>query len=58
MTIRLTTISKIISKAYDINPKFAQDMNHYLEQYAEYYFKMFVRDWEKKNNEKKSKGSK
>ena len=52
MTIRLTTISKIISKAYDINPKFAQDMNHYLEQYAEYYFKMFVRDWEKKNKEK------
>lgn len=58
MTIRLTTISKIISKAYDISPKFAQDMNHYLEQYAEYYFKMFVRDWEKKNNEKKSKGNK
>ena len=45
MTIRLTTISKIISKAYDINPKFAQDMNHYLEQYAEYYFKIFKKDW-------------
>ena len=58
MTIKLKNISDTISKAYDINPKFAQDMNHYLEQYAEYYFKMFVRDWEKKNNEKKSKGSK
>ena len=58
MTIRLITISKIISKAYDINPKFAEDMNRTIEQYAEYYFKMFVRDWEKKNKEKKSKGNK
>ena len=53
MTIRLTTISKIISKAYDINPKFAQDMNHYLEQYAEYYFKIFLKEWTPKDKKKK-----
>ena len=58
MTIRLITISKIISKAYDINPKFAEDMNRAIEQYAEYYYKLFLRDWERKNNEKKSKGNK
>ena len=58
MTIKLITISKIISKAYDINPKFAEDMNRAIEQYAEYYYKLFLRDWERKNNEKKSKGNK
>ena len=58
MTIKLITISKIISKAYDINPKFAEDMNRAIEQYAEYYYKLFLRDWERKNNEKNSKGSK
>ena len=58
MTIRLITISKIISKAYDISPKFAEDMNRAIEQYAEYYYKLFLRDWERKNNEKKSKGNK
>ena len=55
MTIKLTSISKTISKAYDIHPKFAEDMNRYLEQYAEYYYKIFVREWikrkEKKNND-------
>ena len=33
-------------------------MNRAIEQYAEYYYKLFLRDWERKNNEKKSKGSK
>ena len=55
MTIKLTSISKTISKAYDIHPKFAEDMNRYLEQYAEYYYKIFVGEWikrkEKKNND-------
>ena len=52
MTIRLTSISKTISKAYDINPKFAEDMNRYLEQYVEYYYKIFERDWIKKKEKK------
>jgi hypothetical protein len=52
MTIRLTSISKTISKAYDIHPKFAEDMNRYLEQYAEYYYKIFERDWIKKKEKK------
>ena len=52
MTIRLTSISKTISKAYDINPKFAEDMNRYLEQYAEYYYKIFVREWIKRKEKK------
>tara|TARA_R100000789_G_C2894416_1_gene118482 strand:+ start:356 stop:520 length:165 start_codon:yes stop_codon:yes gene_type:complete len=51
MTIKLTSISKTISKAYDIHPKFAEDMNRYLEQYAEYYYKIFERDWVKKKDD-------
>ena len=55
MTIRLKKISDTIARAYDVNPKFAEDMNHYIEQYAEYYYKIFVREWikrkEKKNND-------
>ena len=43
--IELKKISETISKAYDMNPKFAEDMNRYLEQYAEYYFKIFKKDW-------------
>ena len=46
--IRLKNISNTMSKAYDINPKFAEDMNHYLEQYANYYFKIFVKEWQPK----------
>ena len=53
MTIKLTNISQTISKAYDINPKFAEDMNRYLEQYAEYYFKIFARDWLPEDRKKK-----
>ena len=52
MTIKLTAISKTISKAYDIDPKFAEDMNRYLEQYAEYYYKIFVREWIKRKEKK------
>jgi len=55
MTIKLQKISEIISKAYDINPKFAEDMNRTLEQYAEYYYGIFVKDWIKRNNEKTKK---
>ena len=43
--IQLKKISNTISKAYDIDPKFAEDMNHYLEQYAEYYYKIFIKEW-------------
>ena len=43
--IELKKISQTISKAYEMNPKFAEDMNRYLEQYAEYYFKIFEKDW-------------
>ena len=52
MTIKLKRISDTIAKAYDINPKFAEDMNRYLEQYAEYYYKIFERDWIKKKEKK------
>jgi|TARA_R100001530_G_C4302315_1_gene150819 hypothetical protein len=51
--IEFKKISQTISKAYDINPKFAEDMNRYLEQYAEYYFKIFVRDWMPEDKKKK-----
>ena len=52
--IQLKKISNTISKAYDIDPKFAEDMNHYLEQYAEYYYKIFLQEWlpKKKKNHK------
>ena len=43
--IELKKISLTISKAYDVDPKFAEDMNRYLEQYAEYYFKIFEKEW-------------
>ena len=43
--IQLKKISNTISKASDIDPKFAADMNHYLEQYAEYYYKIFIKEW-------------
>ena len=52
MTIKLKRISDTIAKAYDINPKFAEDMNRYLEQYAEYHYKIFERDWIKKKEKK------
>ena len=45
MTIKLKNISDTISKAYDINPKFAEDMNRTLESYAEYYYKIFIQEW-------------
>ena len=45
MTIKLKRISNTTAKAYDINPKFAEDMNRYLEQYADYYYKIFVKEW-------------
>ena len=45
MTIKLKKISDTISKAYDIHPKFAEDMNRTLENYAEYYFKIFIQEW-------------
>ena len=51
--IELKKISQTISKAYDVHPKFAEDMNRYLEQYAEYYFKIFVRDWMPEDKKKK-----
>ena len=56
--IELKKISQTISKAYDINPKFAEDMNRTLEGYAEYYYKIFVKEWipkekiQKKTNHK------
>ena len=51
--IELKKISQTISKAYDMNPKFAEDMNRYLEQYAEYYFKIFEKEWIPKDKKKK-----
>ena len=48
MTIKLKKISDTIARAYDIHPKFAEDMNRYLEQYAEYYFKIFIKEWKPK----------
>ena len=51
--IELKKISLTISKAYDMNPKFAEDMNRYLEQYAEYYFKIFKKDWIPENKNAK-----
>ena len=48
MTIKLKNISDTISKAYDIHPKFAEDMNRTLEGYAEYYYKIFEKEWKPK----------
>ena len=45
MTVKLKKISDIILKAYDVNPKFGEDMSRYLEQYADYYYKIFVKEW-------------
>ena len=53
MTIELKKISKTISKAYDIHPKFAEDMNRTLEKYAEDYYKIFEPGWIPKNKKKK-----
>ena len=53
MTIELKKISKTISKAYDIHPKFAEDMNRTLENYEEYYYKIFIQEWTPKDNKKK-----
>ena len=52
MTIELKKLSQTISKAYDVHPKFAEDMNRALEQYAEYYFKIFEQEWQPKNKKK------
>ena len=51
MTIKLKKISDTISKAYDIHPKFAEDMNRTLVSYAEYYYKIFEKEWIKKNDD-------
>ena len=51
--IELKNISRTISKAYDIHPKFAEDMNRTLEQYAEYYYKIFLKEWIPKNKKQK-----
>ena len=53
MTIELKKLSQTISKAYDIHPKFAEDMNRTLENYAEYYYKIFEPEWIPKNKKKK-----
>ena len=45
MTIKLKKISDTIARAYDIHPKFAEDMNRTLEAYAEYYYKIFIQEW-------------
>ena len=50
--IEFKKISKTISKAYDIYPKFAEDMNRTLENYAEYYYKIFEREWTPKKRNK------
>ena len=50
--IEFKKISKTISKAYDIHPKFAEDMNRTLENYAEYYYKIFEREWTPKKRNK------
>jgi GTP cyclohydrolase FolE2 len=51
--IELKKISQTISKAYDINPKFAEDMTRTIEQYAEYYFKISLKEWTPKDKKKK-----
>ena len=53
MTIELKKLSQTISKAYDIHPKFAEDMNRTLESYAEYYYKIFIQEWIPKYKKKK-----
>jgi len=51
--IELKKISTTIAKAYDIHPKFAEDMNRTLEKYAEYYYKIFIQEWIPKNKKQK-----
>ena len=51
--IELKKISQTISKAYDIHPKFAEDINRTIEQYAEYYYKIFLKEWVPKDKKKK-----
>jgi hypothetical protein len=54
--IELKKISETISKAYEVDPTFAGDMNRALEQYAEYYYNLFEKEWIPKNkNEKYTK---
>ena len=50
--IELKKISQTITKAYDIHPKFAEDMNRTLENYADYYYKIFVKEWIKAKGKK------
>ena len=54
--IEFKKISKTISKAYDIHPKFAEDMNRTLENYAEYYYKIFEQEWIPKDKKKNKTG--
>ena len=51
--IELKKISRTISKAYDVHPKFAEDMNRTLENYAEYYYKIFEPEWIQTKDKKK-----
>ena len=51
--IELKNISQTLSKAYDIQAKFAKDMNRAIEQYAEYYYKIFEKEWVPKDKKKK-----
>ena len=51
--IELKKISATVSKAYIVNPKFAEDMNRALEQYAEYYYNLFEKEWIPKNKKQK-----
>ena len=51
--IELKKISQTISKAYDVHPKFAEDMNRTLEAYAEYYYKIFIQKWIQTKDKKK-----
>ena len=51
--IELKKISQTISKAYDVHPKFAEDMNRTLEAYAEYYYKIFEPEWIQTKDKKK-----
>ena len=51
--IELKKISQAISKAYEVNPTFAEDMNRALEQYAEYYYNLFEKEWIPKKKKQK-----
>ena len=51
--IELKKISETISKAYEVDPTFAGDMNRALEQYAEYYYNLFEKEWIPKKKKQK-----